>query len=321
MKRSRRFGLLLAVAATAATTLGGGARMAVADAGTRVIYVYGLSTIQTGQNGQCQYEWKKVNNNPVRDQLGIPQPSQIPPKCRDADANPGNGVQPVPCNLKRNLGSYPPPWRAPDLAQGEVAPTDVDGTGPLPPVGPNPPCVGVLTATTLGAPPQACIDMGTGLNIFCELNAPTWFYGYCGQTYGGDTSADGIGGAAILKFGTETWNITKLGFARGRGVWEFGARLVRGSNTAVARFYLAAIPNPSQPGNAAGCDGGAPILSVNFFGTITVIPDVVGNPLPPKAFRTAPLWHPCADDPMWNTTYQGVGPLTPGPAGWTPENC
>lgn len=350
MRKSRRVALLLAVVGAATGILTGVQPPAVAaDAGTHVIYVQGLSVIQGAPNQQCQYEWRQqtvnrfdrntlTNRNfqdPIRDTLNIPQPTTLPPTCRDGDAA-TPGVQTIGCNIKRNLGAYPPYWRAADpFANGEVAPVDPDGPGGLPPVGPNPPCKGVLTASIpQTGPPYGCVDAETSLALSCNLNAPTWFYGYCGQTYGGDTSTDGVGGAAILRLGSRTWNITKLGFARGRGVWEFGARLVdpnNSANTAVARFYFTAIPNPNEPANAAGCDGGPAVLSVNFFGTIIVIPDLpneVDRPLPPKAIRTSPMWHPCADDPGWNIAYNGVAlnrmgiPGLPAPpAEWFPEGC
>jgi hypothetical protein len=260
------------------TALASAQQPALAGAGTHVFYVNGISTIQS----QCQYVWKQVGTNPVRDELGIPQPATLPPSCRDG--NPAQpGIQPVPCNIKRNLGPYPPPWRPADPVQGEV--------------GLNAPCSGVLTAHLLPAE-QGCVDGEADTNYSCDLDAPTWFYGFCGQTYGGDTITDGVGSNATMRINGALWKFEKLGFARGRGVWEFGAKIFQGAspgtatNRDTARFYFGAIPNPNEPANAAGCDGGPAVLSVEFFGTIII-------PAPPvKAFRTKPGWHPCADDPI-----------------------
>lgn len=275
MRGKRPLAFAMTLCTIVVVMLGAGGS-ALGDAGTHVFYVNGISRIQT----QCEYEWKQVNGEPVRDELGIPQPSQLPPKCRDADNNPGNGVQIIPCGIERNLGPYKPYWRAADTTKGEV--------------GLNPPCTGVLTASLLpGA--QGCIDIEADTNSGCTLDAPTWYYGYCGQTYGGDTSTDGVGSNATMTINGTLWKFEKLGFTRGRGIWEFGAKMFQSANPAnkaTARFYLGAIPNPNEPANAAGCDGGPAVLSVEFFGTII-------TPAPPvKVFRTKPGWHPCADDPI-----------------------
>lgn len=269
-------GKIRAVALAAVALLGGllgGPQPASADAGAHVFYINGISRITK----QCQY----VPAAPmVRDDLGIPKPSTLPPTCKKTAA----GTD-VPCTLKRNLGPYPANPASPNLAAGEV--------------GLNPPCSGVLSADTLDGE-QGCIDAEGDLNVSCELTAPTWFYGYCGQTYGGDSLTDGVGAAGTLKINGVPWKIEKLGFARGRGVWEFGAKLKHPSqagNTAKARFYFGAIPNPAEPQNAAGCDGGPAITSVEFFGHIELYPSSI--PLPPKRIRTAPGWHFCHDDPFF----------------------
>lgn len=287
MKR-KALGQLAAMAALITGVLSGPQVVNAADAGTHAFQVTGISRIQS----QCEYEWVRgPNNSPIRDELGIPQPKNLPPKCRDADNNPGNGIQTVPCSLKRNLGPAKPYWRAEDLTQAEV--------------GLNQPCSGVLTASLLPGL-QGCVDVEAETSqTGCDLDAPTWFYGYCGQTYGGDTASDGIGAAATMVINGKLWKFDKLGFTRGRGAWEFGARMYRGTSwstatdRATARFYLTAIPNPNEPANAAGCDGGPAVQSVQFQGTIV-------TPAPPvKLFRTKPGWHPCADDPGFNTNNEG----------------
>jgi hypothetical protein len=249
---------------------------ALSDAGAHVTWVNGLSVIQPGS---CEYEWKKdANGEPIRDELGIPQPTTLPPTCRDG--SPAPGLQTVGCNLKRNLGPYKPYWRNGDATKGEV--------------GLNPPCSGVLSADIQAAFPVGCADVNTQgtppSNLLCDLIAPTWFYGFCAQTYGGADS-----GSIKLSGNTKTWAIDRLGFPRGRGVWEFSVKAHESgnaSNTQVFRFYLDALPNPTEPGNAAGCDGGSPIHSVEFFGFVE------SPPAPVKVFRTKPGWHFCADDPV-----------------------
>lgn len=245
----------------------GGFQAQASGAGTHVIAIDGISTI----NSYCQYEWKSVNGLPVRDELGIPQPvfssldgkPTAPPKCRT--------TAPTGCTLKRNLGPYPKNPGAPDLTQAEV--------------GLNPPCSGKLTGIAGVSNIGTCADATTGLA--CGINTPTWFYGYCGQTYGGQDN-----GGFIKINGNDSWTIDIMGFARGRGFWEFNGKLQRTGYTSTKfRMYLAAVPN-KLPDEAAGCDGVGSISSIEFTGVL-----LIGDVLPVKAIRSAPGWHPCADDP------------------------
>lgn len=237
-------------------------------AADRVMYLDGTSNI----SGYCQYEWKKVGNNPVRDELGIPQPAFLPSDtqpsmCRDGNPNVA-GIQIVPCKLQRNLGTYPPYWRGADVTQAEV--------------GLNPPCAGQISANTdlLGG----CLDATTG-DTTCRINAPTWFYGYCGQTYGGATGG-------TLRFQGEDWTIDRMGFPRGRGAWEFSGKISRaGHAPSKIRFYFAAAP--SKPEEAAACDIGGNLSQITFNGIA-----IVSTNLPARVVRTRPGWHFCADDPI-----------------------
>lgn len=239
-------------------------------AGEHVMYLDGTSNI----TGYCQYEWKMVGNQPVRDDLGIPQPSVLPPVCRDTQ--PGTpGVQIAPCRLQRNLGPHPPYWRPMDPAQAEV--------------GLNPPCAGQISANTdlLGG----CVDATTG-DTTCRINAPTWFYGYCGQTYGG-----AVGGT--LRFQNEDWTIDKMGFPRGRGAWEFSGKISRaGHAPSKIRFYFAAAP--SKADEAAACDVGGNLSQITFNGIA-----IVSNQLPARVIRTKPDWHFCTQDPILGTNGDG----------------
>jgi hypothetical protein len=252
-------------------SLFGAPQASIADAGNHVIYINGISTVLK----QCQYEFARdpaSPNDPLRDELGIPKPTTLPPTCRDTNPNVA-GIQIAPCSLKRNLGPYQPYWRPADATKGEV--------------GLNPACSGVLTATLLpGA--QGCVDSNDPTGT-CKLDAPTWFYGYCAQTYGGDSSADGVGGVASFEFS-------------GRGIWEFGGKmheLTNAANKSTFRFYLDAVPN-KLPDEGTACDGGPAISSVEFVGTAVI-------PAPPvKLFRTSPGWHFCADDPQIPNKPQNV---------------
>jgi hypothetical protein len=275
MRGTKRGFVFALVGLALSTGLFGAPAPSMADAGNHVLYINGISTVLK----QCQYVWARdANNEPIRDELGIPKPSTLPPTCRDRDPNQA-GIQPEPCTLRRNMGPYTPYWRGADATKGEV--------------GIYPPCSGVLTATLLPGE-QGCIDVSTSPNATCKLDAPTWFYGYCAQTYGGDSATDGVGGIATIQLAGVPWKIEKLGFTRGRGVWEFGAkiqRLVAPYDRSTMRFYLDALPN-KLPDEGTACDGGPTLTSVEFVGTIVI-------PAPPvKLFRTSPGWHFCADDPM-----------------------
>lgn len=242
------------------------------------IFILGRSTFV---GDPCQYVWADTDGNsvngtqPDRDAVGIPRPSTLPPTCRDSNNNPNDGIQPVACELTRNLGPYPPGDRAPNPFQGEV--------------GINPPCYGNLSATDVNGP-QGCVDAGT--SIACDLQAPTWFYGYCGQTYGGAAT-----GSITLHAQQETWNITAMGFPRGRGIWEFNGRAERPGQVVYLRLYLGAVPD--QPNQLLGCDATRNIRSIFFTGTIHLTPSRLPRALAPQ--RAVPAgsghWNYCDDSP------------------------
>lgn len=303
--------VMLAALGSVASAVLGGLQPAVGDAGTHTIFIRGISTVVK----QCQYVWdtqaaSATGDTGVRDDLGIPKPKTLPPTCqKDAQGHD------VACTLKRNLGTYPSPTQtgAPwDQLRSTI----------------NPPCSGVLTAETNvldnDAPGGygACVDAGDQSNTHCRLDAPTWFYGYCAQTYGGDTILDGVGTPGFLELNGIKWRLDALGFPRGRGIWEFGAKLSRtlpnGTDRTTARFYLDALPN-KLPNEGTACDGGPNITSVEFFGFFVI-------PAPPvKLFRTKPGWHVCADDPGFNVPLviggQTIPPSQPVPGGYTPQGC
>lgn len=215
---------------------------AVADVGNHVMYILGRSTV-LGQ--PCQYVWADSNPSQAgiqadRDQLGIPRPSTLPPTC---DKNPNGTIK--TCNLRRNLGEYP------------SIPTSV------------PPCSGNLSASDSGGCFVATIPGGT-----CDLVAPTWFYGYCGQTYGGESNGQ-------LTIAGVTWTMDDFGFPRGRGIWEFNGRLTRGTEKGYMRLYLAAAPD--QPTQAASCDGIGALSSIYFTGTIITSPTPLPRAFTPQA--------------------------------------
>lgn len=230
---------------------------------------------------QCEYEWKLSGGEPERDDANIPRPVMYAdgPHCRDA--NPSlPGVQPKSCSLARNTGPYPPPSRAnnPDLTKGEV--------------GLYPPCMGKLSASD--NPGEAgCLDVGVSasgapISGTCNISTPGWFYGYCGQTYGGGengrlTTADG-----------KVWKILRLGFARGRGTWEVSGKirqLVGGNETGPVILYRNTVnAAPNQPDQLAACEVGQGLSSIIFGGVLVI-------PAPPnKIVRPRAGWHWCAQD-------------------------
>lgn len=214
-----------------------------------VLHVAGASTFPT----PCEY----VRATPqVVDDLGIPKPSTLPPTC--VDTNPFlTGIQQKDCELARNTF----------------------------PVTTLPACAGNISAEDDASPilVLGCLDPLDPNAVQCEINAPTWFYGYCGQTYGGATSG-------TFKINGNTWNINRMGFTRGRGAWEFSGKITFGTQTQTFRMHLAAIPD--QTNQLAGCDVSHNIRRITFGGTLTI-------PAPPvKVFRTsAQGWHYCYADP------------------------
>lgn len=221
-----------------------------AGAGTHVLYINGISTF----GATYQYQWAP---GPVRDGGGIPQPTKLPPVPRAS--GPG-------CDLQYNTGPYPADPAHPDLTKGEV--------------GINPPCAGTLSATSV-AGPQGCVDASDPTSQ-CSLNAPTWFYGFCGQTYGGDTGG-------LIHFGGKDWTIQRMGFPAGQSdTWEFNGRIANGSDKAYIRFYFTAYPN-KLPDQGAGCAIPPHATSIEFVGTI-----VVSDNAMPRAYpQSSPGWYYC----------------------------
>lgn len=246
-----------------------------------VLHVSGISTFP----GACQYvEAKDSAGNIIKDELSIPKPSTLPPTCK---TNPSTGA-PLSCRIARN-------------------------TNPVP--GSRPACAGNISAEdSFGV---GCVDPMT-TRVQCGLRAPTWFYGYCGQTYGG-----AVGGTFTIN--GEDYTIQRTGFTRGRGIWEFSGRMHLNSNTSVVKWYrmhLAAAPD--KPTQAAGCDVTHDIESIVFAGVL----EIYSSPLsvPPKTFRTSVGWHFCDDDfgpggmtgPV-NNPFTGASILFK--AGTAGENC
>lgn len=221
-----------------------------------VVHVSGISKFP----GTCEY----IKDNSVPpDDLGIPKPAFGSDKKPQCEKNPDGSVK--GCHIARNtnpIGLYPP-------CAGNISAEDSFGLG--------------------------CIDP-MGAPIQCGLNAPTWFYGYCGQTYGG---ADG----GVFTIGGVNYLINRMGFARGRGVWEFSGKMTGPNGTHSFRMHLAAAPD--QPTQLAGCDLTNNIESIVFAGTLEIYR---GINAPVKTFRTRPGWHWCDADQ----------PFHPGSAG---EDC
>jgi hypothetical protein len=223
-----------------------------AGPGNHVMYVLGRSTVLS----TCQYVWADTNAGqagiqPDLDQLGIPRPSTLPPTC--------DATKPA-CDLRRNLGAH----------------AGVPGAPP--------PCAGKLSATE-----NQC-QVADMPGSTCDLIAPTWFYGFCGQTYGGESNGS-------LKIAdTPTWTMDDFGFPRGRGIWEFNGRLTKiTGEKGYMRFYLAAAPD--QPTEAAACDGVGKLTSIYFTGMIITS----DTPLP-RAFAPTPAnpsghWNYCDNSP------------------------
>lgn len=246
--------------------------------------VWSISFVGTTSiSGQCEYEWLNPTAATIsRDDVNIPQPVMYPdgPHCRDTNLNVA-GIQAKSCSLARNTAPYPPPQREnnPDLTKGEV--------------GLYPPCMGRLNASELPGE-VGCNGLGVvasgPIRGTCDIQTPGWFYGYCGQTYGG-----GNGGSIKTPDG-KTWRIDRFGFARGRGTWEVSGKLtlMNGatptSTTHTYRNTANAVPN--NPDQAAACDVGQGLTSVAFAGTLVM-------PAPPvKVIRTRPGWHWCTVDPV-----------------------
>lgn len=266
MRRKRRAAFFWA--AVAVVTIGIMPGAIAHDGGPHVMYIRGISNI----SNQCEYIWEDGNPNlagiqPIRDSgSNIPKPVMFAdgPHCRDADNNPLNGVQIVPCSIARNTGPYPPPDRERDLLQGEV--------------GLKPPCKGDISASDVSGL-TGCASLGTTFLSDCGINSPTWYYGYCGQTFGG-----AAGGT--FTYGGQTFTINRMGFPRGRGIWEFnGVMTASDGHQTTFRYYLGAAPD--QPSQALGCDVTNNLTSIVFTGVVTV--PAQG----PRLFAAQPGWHWC----------------------------
>ncbi|HLF69840.1 MAG TPA: hypothetical protein VI541_02670 [Actinomycetota bacterium] len=292
--KSRRW-VTAALAVTVAFSLISFLPVAIANhAGTNVMFIRGISNI----SNQCEYEWFDNDTatpgiQPVRDILGIPKPKMYAnegPRCRDGNPN-LIGIQPVACSLERNTGTY----HAPDQPSNNLLAGET---------GLEPPCRGDITASDIpGA--SGCVSLGSAGQSDCGINSSTWYYGYCGQTYGG--AKDGI-----FTYGGQTWLIERMGFTRGRGAWEFSGRMHLTSDVnhkTTFRYYLAAAPD--QTSQLLGCDVTHNITSVLFTGTV-----IVPAPPEPKAYRTEVGWHWCDDD--FGPNHSTAAPFKAGTLG---ENC
>ena len=220
------------------------------------LHVSGISTILN----MCEYvPMKDGAGNVIKDELGISRPSTLPPTCvKNADGTDRS------CDLVRNLNPAP---------------------------GAAPPCAGNLSAND-DSFAVGCVDALSPSAVQCSLRAPTWFYGYCGQTYGGASSG-------TYTIGGVPYTIEKMGFTRGRGAWEFSGRMNSGTGESTRRWfrmYLAAVPDKTD--QTAGCDVTKNIKSVLFAGTMTIYGSPFAYPatMPVKMFRTSPGWHYCDDD-------------------------
>lgn len=255
--------------------------------------VWSISFVGTTSiSSQCEYEWENPTAATIeRDDVNIPRAKLYPdgPHCRDTNAS-VPGIQAKSCSLARNTAAYPPPQREnnPDLTKGEV--------------GLYPPCMGRLAASEIPGE-VGCNAVGntsTGpVRGTCDIQTPGWFYGYCGQTYGG-----GNGGTIKTPDG-KTWRIDRFGFARGRGTWEVSGKLTllngAGQPTSTTHTYRnSANAVPNNPNQAAACDVGQGLTSVAFAGTLVM-------PAPPvKVIRTKPGWHWCTADPVIGETISGT---------------
>ncbi|MCA1839128.1 MAG: hypothetical protein ABR507_11245 [Actinomycetota bacterium] len=218
-----------------------------------ILHVSGISTFP----GQCEYvEARDGAGNIIVDELGIPKPSTLPPTCKTIPNT--NPPQIKGCHIVRNTN--PVPGSLPSCS-GKISAEDSFGVG--------------------------CIDPMSSI-VQCSLRAPTWFYGYCGQTYGG-------GDAGTFTINGADWTIERMGFVRGRGAWEFSGRMHLATNSGDKRnFRMQLAAAPDKPNQGGGCDVTHDIESIVFAGTMEIYG--VGAPMPPKTFRTTVGWHWCDDD-------------------------
>lgn len=207
--------------------------------------------------------------------FGIPKPALNAAK-KPYEAVPGSTV----CDIARNLGPL-----GPNFAGNKYVS-----------------CAGSLTHTThLG--PHGCNEVTNAVDAVkvpfnpSELAEPcsftggsTWFYGFCGQTYGG---AENI----LFRFGGSDHVIKRMGFTRpGAGVWEFNGILTKGSAAGATdgyvKLYLSAIPNPLDPGRAAACEQLMPNIEKVWWQGTAIVSD---SPLLLTGTIAAkkPGWHWC----------------------------
>lgn len=214
------------------------------DVGTHVFWLQGISTIQQ------QFTYVPASPRvldeaaPGAGTPGILKPSTLPPT-----------LTKTTCSLARN-------------------------TNPAVPVTA---CAGILTHATLPGP-QGCTE-STNPTAACSFSGgSTWYYGYCGQTYGGVKDVQ-------FQFGGQTWRIDRAGFPRLRGVGEFNGKMTRLSPApqiqAKLRMYISAVPN--NPDEAAGCELTHNLSSIYFQGVAIVY----GGDALPRAISPAPGWHWC----------------------------
>jgi len=146
--------------------------------------------------------------------------------------------------------------------------------------------LGIFKPSTLPPTPtlpgnQGCTEVGNPLGECSFSGGRTWYYGFCGQTYGGAYDI-------TFTFSGQTWHIDRMGFPRGRGAWEFNGKMTRvdGPGTAFIRLYLASVPN--NPDEVAACDLTHNITSIYFQGMA-----MVTRTQQPRALAGKPGWHWC----------------------------
>ncbi|MFN2643201.1 MAG: hypothetical protein ABR548_15150 [Actinomycetota bacterium] len=254
---NKRFlaGIMLGGALLAGLLVPNGAT--AAGVGTHQFAIRGISEVQN------QYQYVPATpfecDRPVDASLcnaafGIPKPSTLPP-------TPKSGSN--ACSIGRNLGPLNP--------------------GPVP-GHPMVPCAGKLTHNS-----TACLEFDNPAAGCSFTGGDTWFYGFCGQTYGG---AENI----TFHFGGKDYLITRMGFTRpAAGVWEFTGKMYQSlplntSVTGYIRLYLAAVPTVAgyPANNGAGCELGG-LQAIDWQGSLTTS----DTPLPFITAQPKPGWHWC----------------------------
>lgn len=320
MKRSTILRFAGALAAMIAVLPGGSTPVrAAASANDRHLLAFsGISTLGSG----CEYEWHDGNTatsqiEPVRDDVNIPRPKMSivgytdpatgqarswlsAPTCRDGNGSANSGTPVVPCFLTSNTGAYPPynPVTGQTLSRAANE------------IGLYPPCYFPTVTSSDLAGEQGCQDVwvradGTAGRGPCNINTPSWLYGYCSQTIGGAE-----GGSLLLGDGSR-WRIDRLGFSRGRGTWEVSGRLTlldaggapTNQHTVYRNFVNGVVNRPEQ---AAGCVANTVVSSVYIAGVY------LQSGWPVKVLRPRPGFHWCADDPVLQPLTNALFPPVPG---------